>query len=603
MNAEKSYLGSFKSPDQDLTLNNYIKFNTFLLGSDANIFTSNNGFLILFGKIYNLDEISQGHSIEYQTQSEGIFKLYTQLSEKLFYLLDGDFTLFFSYNNTIQVVRDRHGAGPQFYYSDKYFTSHPSLFKHIKKFNLEINQNALYTFLALGYIPSPDSILDGVSKLKPGSILKVENDNITVKELFTWDYFKQDINYKITEDEALEEYHRLHKKSIANRIKGKEKVSLLLSGGYDSGGNINALRQIYSGPIKSYSIGFKDNPWTEVPLAKLMAERYDADFKSYEINGSEIEFLPEILKEIGDPFQEGGLMVNYTAMKMISEDKPDIILGGDGNDQHFGTFGKELAINHIFHKYGLNIAQSLFLGLSENNLFNNDNLLFKLKFHNEKISSILQSDRFGFYDFQLKSLLIEPVDFKQFNYTYAIPKKYRNYDEFYRVRNHFIDIQQNANEIIIHKASRMASLFQNNITFPYMSTELYDFLKTMPRNFKCKGEINDLAKGKGVAKYLLKKILKPQLPTEITSRKKQGGFAPLPLFFKDHSKRKELYSIILSSEIIKKLFNKTQLNSFFNHYDKLSNQTPYWFWNQQVMAFRLFNLLVIALWWDANFND
>lgn len=124
-----------------------------------------------------------------------------------------------------------------------------------------------------------------------------------------------------------------------------------MSGGYDSGCNLAALRNIYAGNIRSFSIGFKGDNWTELPLARCMSDTFGTIHTEYEIDGSELSGLPDIVAHLGDPFVEGGLMVNYAAMKLIGDNKPEIILGGDGSDQYFGTSGREVALHYLISKY------------------------------------------------------------------------------------------------------------------------------------------------------------------------------------------------------------------------------------------------------------
>ena len=75
-------------------------------------------------------------------------------------------------------------------------------------------------------------------------------------------------------DELAEQYGTLHIEAIKKRIGKNSTIGILLSGGYDSGCNLVALRKIYSGYIHSYSIGFKGDTWTELPLARCMSETF-----------------------------------------------------------------------------------------------------------------------------------------------------------------------------------------------------------------------------------------------------------------------------------------------------------------------------------------
>jgi asparagine synthase (glutamine-hydrolysing) len=187
---------------------------------------------------------------------------------------------------------------------------------------------------------------------------------------------------------------------------------------------------------------------------------------------------------------------------------------------------------------------------------------------------------------------------KQFAYLKNQTQKFDSFNDFYFNRNFNVDIKQVINNVILYKSSRMSELFENNMTFPYMSTELYDFLSEMPVEYKFRGSLDELSKGKGKSKFLHKNYLKPKLPTEITDRKKQGGFAPLPIFIKDDNQRKILFEYIRKSALVKQLFNAESINNILTEYDLITQSKPYWFWFTQVKANRIVNLLTLTVWWD-----
>jgi asparagine synthase (glutamine-hydrolysing) len=135
-----------------------------------------------------------------------------------------------------------------------------------------------------------------------------------------------------------------------------------------------------------------------------------------------------------------------------------------------------------------------------------------------------------------------------------------------------------------------------------MSTGLYQWIEQLPRNLKCKGSVKDLAKGRGTSKFLHKNYLKDKLPKAITQRKKQGGFAPLSLFFKDEVQRKKIFNYIEHSDAVKTLFMPGKISNFLNQYQNQTNTPAYWFWYQQLNAFQLFNILVLCVWWEIFIN-
>lgn len=520
--------------------------------------------------------------------------------------IDGDFLVIIVENNKIIVVRDRHGAGNQFFYTTEYFSSSLLAFVQIDDFVCRPNHEALLTFMSIGYIPSPQTSLLGVFKLNAGFVFEYGNNQIKTFDLFDYKKYMQRVGKtKLSIEEAVTEYEKLHKDAIQKRINGVGKVGLLLSGGYDSGGNISALRDVYQGDVVSYSIGFKDNPWTELPLAKILSERYNSKHFDYEIDGSEIMQLPQIISSTGDPFQEGGLLVNFTAMQLVksSGENPDIILGGDGNDQHFGTSGKELAMHWKLKSKGVQFLQKWydFTGDSIPG-FEKDNILFRTEFHNRKILHIQQSDTFGFSLRKLNNMNVNGINIKTLRYLQNAPKSYKNFDDFFFNRNFNIDIKQVINEVILFKSSRMSELFGNQISFPYMSTDLYHFLNELPVNYKFKGTLDELSAGKGVSKFLHKSYLKPKLPTEITNRKKQGGFAPLPIFLKNDEQRKLLFDYLRNADGVKAMFRMSKIEELLQQYEKIATSKSYWFWYQQVKANQIINLLTLAVWWEMFIN-
>ncbi|MFZ4398961.1 MAG: asparagine synthase-related protein [Bacteroidales bacterium] len=595
-----NFIGCFKKEDLLNKFSNEQGFynqisNSLLVKGVCSVYNSSEEQIILFGHLYNIEKVANEENISNFTSDAHFFLDLYKKDYKLIKKLDGEFTAIIFSNDQCNVIRDRHGASLQVYYSAEFLCSNIFDFKKIKNFSIDLNQNALATFLAYGYIPSPLTALNGVSKLTPGSMLTWKNGATTITPMYTFEDFKSNINPSIKIEDAAVEFEHLHQQAIKSRIYKKNSIGLFLSGGYDSGGNIHALRQVYNGDVSSFSIGFKNNPWSELPLAQKLADVYSTKHNAFEIDGSEIAFLPEIVAELGDPFQESGLMINYLVNKLVANNKTDIILGGDGNDQHFGVAMRELAMFYKISKMGLMPALKFATSVLQSNTFDKDNLLFKLRFQGHKISHILENDRFGFNNPQQKTLL---KNFVPYTAPASPIQSCSDFDQLCLIKQYYIDLSQIANEVILFKGSKMAAQFDNQLSFPYMSTDIYNFLKTLPRSIKTKGNYDEISKGKGSAKYLHKFYLKPHLPSEITDRKKQGGFAPLPVFFNDTDQRKKIFQYILDSEFAANLTNIDTVNLILKDYAANANTEPYWFWNRQTKATQIWNLLVICIWWD-----
>ncbi|MBN1651071.1 MAG: hypothetical protein JW857_07075 [Bacteroidales bacterium] len=592
--------GSF---DVNAHIASNLKFDTLSKSAHPYLFTENfqhakveNDCLFFSGVLYNKTDLAKQNTASADTNdAEMLLQLFLKDGIQAFKKVNGKFLVLIYRKNEFIALRDRYGEGPMFFFTENYFTNLFNQIFDFKDFKALPNKDAIATYLMYSYIPAPLTSLQGLQKLEGGGILTKNDSGIKLSSLFSFDDFVSD-RISIDEVEAKEEYERLFKQSIKRRIEGHKTVGALLSGGYDSGGNISVLPEVFSGKIKSYSIGFKDNPFSELPYARMMAEKFGAEHNEYLMDGSELEELPFLVKNMGDPFSESGWMLNNSAMKLVHDKELPVVLGGDGSDQLFAAALKEVAYKYQFKKRFLAPAQNLFSAVSKNAFFEKDNIFFRARFHNDKILNVLRPDHFGFQKYQVKQLL-GGISFKEHPVLANIPEKFSTFDDLFNTRNFYVDIKQNSTEVIIHKASRVSQMYDVNLAFTYIDLDVFNFVKSLPRNLKVKGSIDDIAKGKGVTKYLLKALIKPKLPSEVTSRKKQGGFSPLEIFFADAAKRQKIYTYMLNSDSTAHLFEKSFLKNFFAAYES-SVTANYWFWYKQTMANRMINVLVMTLWWD-----
>ena len=534
-------------------------------------------------------------NVENLSDAAIIAEMYERSGDSGFSYLDGSFTFIVFDSEQIIIVRDHHGTNKPVYYNNFLFASSLALLQKTDGFITEPDCQALADFLSIGYISTPSSSLKGVNKLGAGEMLVYRNGQSITRQLYPTDYILPVQNDKSL-DELAEQYGTLHIEAIKKRIGKNSTIGILLSGGYDSGCNLVALRKIYSGYIHSYSIGFKGDTWTELPLARCMSETFGTIHTEYEFDGSEITALPDIVDFLGDPFVEGGLMVNYTVMKLIGHNKPDVILGGDGSDQYFGTSGREIALHYLISKYKVAPVFGLIYRLLSQPGFDKNNSLYRIRFHLDKILSILKGDLFGFPDFRLKTML---QDRSLIRSGERMTSDLRSFEHLYLQHAYKTDVEKIINQVILFKASRMADMFDNSMAFPYMDSDIYNFLQQLPVYYKCKGRnVIDIAKGHATAKYLLKYHYKQMLPEVITSKKKQGGFAPMPLFFKNDKQRARIADFIMASSVTRDFLKRDAVDRFIKQYDQDVNENGNWFWYKQSKAIQYFNLYTLALWWE-----
>jgi asparagine synthase (glutamine-hydrolysing) len=553
--------------------------------------------LFLHCRIYNLDEIKHQLGIATDNEAELIFELFDRQGLKGFKLLNGKFTVVIMEPDRTIIVRDRNGEGRMIYFTNDFFSDSYQGLNEFKNFTPKPDMTGMTTFLKVGYIPAPGTSLEGVSKIPAGEVLIATSGGFRFEKLFEYDEMLHAERREIPAKDAVEQFGELLKKSLRRRIGDAQVVGTLLSGGYDSGGNIAMIRAVHPGKIKTYSIGFKDNPASELPYARMMADQFGAEHHEYLMDGTEIEFLPDIIDYMGDPFSESGFMLNHSAMKMVSGENLPVTIGGDGNDQYFGDGVRDTALHYQLQKSGLRPLSALFEKISDSSVFDHDNLAFRIHFQNQKILKVMEPVTFGFQDYQLNRMfdmhkIAAPV------YMKDVPSHFSSFEELYLQRNYYLQLRHSVNEVIIFKASRLSQQFGVHLAFSYTDLDIYHFLQHLPIGLRAKGTIGELAKGKGVAKYIHKQLVKPMLPDAVTNRPKQGGFSPLEIFFNEKSRREKIYRYIRNSAFAKSLKSAGYLDQFFSQYETLCAGKGYWFWYKQVKSNQMLNLLIATIWWD-----
>lgn len=562
---------------------------------DHKIYHSGSDYVLFAGEIYSWPD-----SIDKSTNNpaENILELVVKKGIGHIPKLNGKFSAVIKYNTNIYVTRDFLGTYTPIYYNETLFTNSLKVLKKHQVIDFKADKDALIIFLRRGFIPAPQTPVKGLFKLAPGEYLSYDlaNKKLTIKNVLNYEsYYANSKTFSGSFKDAINTYKFHHQEAVRSRIKGKSNIALLLSGGYDSGGNLAALREIYQGDIDAYSIGFKNSQWSETPLARVMADRFNARHHIITMEGDEIENMPEVVDIFEEPFFENGLLVNYKISQAINSSDADVILGGDGNDQFFGTRSREMALKYFMQKSGIQVMQK-----AMRQTLLNSTRYYRYGFHNNAILNALEADEFGFTNKQIKKIMpdSELPEFKKIKSSW-----FDSYDQLYIKRNFKTDILQSATQVILHKANMTTSAQKLNVVFPYTDPAVFDFVSTLPRTYKVNGSALGIMRNKAQSKHLFKEYLKPVLPDEVINKKKQGGFAPLGIFLDNAQYRKRIYSFVEKVLSDVDFIDSSELNTLFQRFEDNLNKQNQWFWFIQTQHSQIMYLFVLAIWWEHFIND
>jgi len=498
------------------------------------------------------------------------------------------------------LLNDRFGLARQMYWTivngRLFFSTHLKTLLACPGIQREIDPHGLNLFLKYSYIPSPWTIFAGIEKLPPGHML-VFKDGQAKHET----YWELGLNANpITElDEAIHAYKRVLKESISKRLNGK--VGIFLSGGLDSSANVALASECTEEQLHTFSIGFNDETFDERPYARIVAHHFNTEHFEYTITGKEIEDLPKLIYHLEEPYFEFGLFLTYLGMAAAQEEV-DVILGGEGADQMFGTGGfagaLPAALRYLVLKSRLLRPASEFARLLKGSYFyDRDNWAFKFRL---LWNRVIDLNHWYFYGYDENELALLHQDQALAHVPGIFSEDGNNipssFPALYNETQIGQDLKHYVNENVMVKSGRMADMLDLTLRESYLDTDVADFLVSLDFPLKRSGDLMDHLRGKFKTKFLHRKAMEDLLPKEIMTKPKQGGFVPVMIFLKDPEMRNRLYGHLLNSETMKQYFRTDYLKSIFSNYEGMQGQKIYWhnFYNSK--ANRILFLLTFDIW-------
>lgn len=304
--------------------------------------------LICNGEIYNFQSLRtkltrQGHHFKTQGDIEPIVHLYQQYGLAFLNHLDGFFALalYDNQNEKLILAVDPVGKKPLYYGVQGDFLVFASELKAITSVfpDNSINNVALIDYLRFGYIPAPHTIDKNIYKLPPGCCLNLNLNEFRQKNLTAlppaYHYYqpcKQNFTNSVTS--AASELSILLNNAVAKRLVADVPVGVLLSGGLDSSIITALASRASSIPIRTFSVGFKDERYNELPLARLVAKKYKTDHTEVVVEPDVTQILDLATTLYDEPFADSSAIPTYLICKEAAK-HVKVILTGDGGDEAF----------------------------------------------------------------------------------------------------------------------------------------------------------------------------------------------------------------------------------------------------------------------------
>jgi asparagine synthase (glutamine-hydrolysing) len=511
-------------------------------GGDQPIANEDESIWIIFnGECYNYPEMRaelerRGHRLSTKTDTECIVHFYEDEGDDCIKHLRGmfAFALWDEKKKRLLLGRDRLGKKPMYYSIQNgtiYFGSELSAVLAALPNKPEINLEAIDLYLSLQYIPDPLTAYEGIYKLPPAHTLVWENGQATIKRY--WDYLYQP-KFTASEDELIEELRARLRESVKIRLLSERPLGAHLSGGIDSSIIVALMSEFASGPVKTFSAGFAEQNFSELPHARAVAEKYSTDHHEFTLTYGDIpSTLEKISSHFGEPFADASAIPLYH-LSVMTREHVTVALNGDGGDEDFAGYQRYWldGFANVYARAPRFLTHSLIPSIANffpdnadrpvgQSLINGFKRLEQLP-EIDRRASIL---RWGSYfsPSQRAALWKPEFRFDSENAQSLLAKQFDSVEGSYLDRTLYTDLHTYLPGDLLVKADRMTMAASLEGRSPFLDHEIVEWSARVPDHLKVKGRSG---------KYLLKKAFAKELPESIKVRGKQGFGIPVSAWFR-----------------------------------------------------------------------
>ncbi|MGG2952764.1 asparagine synthase (glutamine-hydrolyzing) [Geobacillus stearothermophilus] len=489
----------------------------------------NDRYWIIFnGEIYNYLELreelaAKGYSFATHSDTEVIVALYSAEKEKAVEKLRGmfAFVIWDKQEKTVFAARDPFGIKPFFYaeQGDRTFFASEKKSILLALRQESPNGDSLQHYLTFQYVPEPLTMSAGIYKLEPGHYLKKK----VGKPLTIHRYWKASFEpIRQSEEELVKQIRDALFDSVNVHMRSDVPVGAFLSGGIDSSFIVAIAKQFHP-HLKTFSVGFEREGFSEIDVAKETAEKLGVDNISYVISPQEyMEELPKIMWHMDDPLADPAAVPLYFVAREARK-HVTVVLSGEGADELFGGYNiyREPESLRLFARMP-NIVKAVL------------RVIAKMLPDGMKGKSFLERGTTPLEERYVGNAKIYSEKEKA-----ALLKTYRGGCEytavtapFYRETLHdppvnrmqYIDLHTWLRGDILVKADKMTMAHSLELRVPFLDKKVFEVARQIAPDMKI---------ANGTTKYILRKAAEGIVPDHVLNRKKLGFPVPIRHWLKN----------------------------------------------------------------------
>jgi asparagine synthase (glutamine-hydrolysing) len=499
-------------------------------------------YVIVFnGEIYNHSEVrtqleALGRDFVSRSDTEVILHAFDQWGSAAVERFVGMFAmaLWDEKEQTLELVRDRVGVKPLYFgwhRGSLCFASELKALRAFRHWDPTINRQAMGEFLQYGYISEDRTIYEGVHKLLPGHRLKLKRGGEPIIEPY-WSILDACSEQLEGSDGEIEEQLEAMLISAAKyRMVSDVPVGVYLSGGVDSSLVTAVLARHHSQPIRTFTIGFREDSHDESRWARLIAEHCGTNHRAYILEAPEgLEIAKGWGSLFDEPFGDSSGIPTLLISRLARQDVK-VVLSADGGDELFSGYNvyagvlkrlerlRRMPVSLRSTASALSPLASM-IGMLGHTAADRDRRLSNLKkmLNEPTVGRLLEFDRTNWTPQQINQLVG----------GYESPRELA--DAFpgsdTDKMSHW-DFRHYLPEDILTKVDRMTMAASLEGREPLLDHRLAELAFRLPSHLK---------RGSLGPKHILKSILYRYVPRNLVDRQKHGFSIPLDLWLRNELK-------------------------------------------------------------------
>ena len=546
-------------------------------------------WIVFNGEIYEYKELraelmARGHKFQTASDTETIIHLYEEEGVEGLKRLRGmfAFAIWDARQNRLLLARDRVGKKPLYYAvlpGGIYFGSELSCLREAGV-PMETDAEALRLYFQFNYIPDPLTAYRAVRRVPAGGWLTYERGTVKQGRYWQMPVPVAEAAPGFTHAEAVSRVREKFDEAVRIRMIADVPLGAFLSGGIDSSSVVASMARQSREPIKTFSIGFEESRFNELPYAKMVAEKYGTDHHEIVVRPDSIGIIRKFTKHFGEPFADSSAIPTFIVSEFAAR-HVKVALSGDGGDELFGGYTSLQEVQRLaaFDKVPQS-ARRLMSWISARLPYAayGKNYLYMLG----RRSGLDRYFAFNYAPFHMRLRLLRPeymLPAESGFLARALPHCILPAEAGTLAQVMYWEATANLTGDMLVKVDRMSMANSLEVRSPLLDHELIELAATIPHAWKMAG---------GQGKRILLDAVGDRLPPALLNRPKWGFGVPLADWFRG-SLREFLWDTVTAPKFLERgIVAPEFLRTLLEEHDSGRRDNNHWLWP----------LLVLALWFE-----